>query len=154
MRHCKFGSLTNLNKHLKTESEHPMTQNWYKKYLEFTNQGSKSPIIDNKTYKLIRFIISTNTSLSQLKNPEFLEIIDSNKIKMPANFSFRNTFLPQVMRKLVSAIESKLQNADTICLITDIWTNKSMTDYIALGCVTTNSFFERGNMLLTASQTL
>jgi hypothetical protein len=47
------------------------------------------------------------------------------------------------MKLVYEQIEIKLQNAESICLIVDIWTNQVSADFIGLAVVLTNSFFER-----------
>jgi hypothetical protein len=42
---------------------------------------------------------------------------------------------------MVKAIDKKLQNARTISLITDIWTNKIFADFLAIGVLIVNQNF-------------
>ena len=45
--------------------------------------------------------------------------------------------------KLARQIEVKLNLASNICLIVDIWTNKTMSDFKALAASCSNSSFEK-----------
>jgi hypothetical protein len=46
------------------------------------------------------------------------------------------------MKKICEAIETKLQSAESICLIVDLWC-KNSRDFISLAAVMTNSCHER-----------
>ncbi len=59
-------------------------------------------------------------------------------MKIPCIRTFRYTQLPSVYGHLLSAIEAKLEKALTICLITDIWMNRIMADFIGLIIVNEN----------------
>lgn len=52
--------------------------------------------------------------------------------------------MPTVLEKLMSFLSSKLNNAETVTLIVDIWTNKINADFIALAaCYTDKNFFKQ-----------
>lgn len=135
---CKLAKTTNLNKHLKT---HDIMNKWYTQYQVHQNMIQDN-VIDDSTLLLIKFFISSNTALSALKNQWLRELL-VDKVKLPGPVSFRNTILPAVYKSLRKEIEKRLQAAETICLITDLWTNKQNDDFIALCGVITNKFFER-----------
>jgi hypothetical protein len=145
---CKFCECTlsttfplfqNLNAHLKLHNK--FNNEWLNEFNK-DKSGSKSSQLDDATYDLIRYIISSNTALSQLENPFFQNLL-KEKMKLPCIKTFRNTKLPLVYKQLIDVIDQKLDNALTITLITDIWTNKIMADFIGLAAVIVNKFKER-----------
>ena len=58
-------------------------------------------------------------------------------------FTFRYTKLPKCFEQMKKIIDSELSNAKTISLITDIWTNKILADFIALAAIIVNESFEK-----------
>jgi hypothetical protein len=122
---AKLGETTNLNKHL---SKHTELNGWMKSYDSFNN-GSKKAKITEQDLKIIEFVISSNTSLSQLKNPTFHNL---SSIKLPCYERFRDTFLPQIMEKMKQAITEKLNKASFVCLIVDLWSSRNGSDFLAL----------------------
>ena len=54
------------------------------------------------------------------------------KIKSPDYRTFVNNFLPKVMQMIHEAILIKLEKSISISIITDIWTNKQLKDFIAV----------------------
>ena len=70
-------------------------------------------------------------------------------INLPSYWTFRHTLLPSVLDKVTARIESRLKSADTICLITDIWTNRNNTDFIALGASFTDKYFDRDILVIS-----
>ena len=47
------------------------------------------------------------------------------------------------MKKLHYSIEKKIQNALSVCLIVDIWTNRIMSDFIGLGASLIKDRFQK-----------
>ena len=117
----KLNKSSNLFMHLCVLEE---TQNWHENYKKFRSEkSSKLSELDNETFNLIKYFISSNTSLCELQNKYFRKIIDK-EVKLPCYYTFRNQILPVIMQKLYASIEQKLIKAATICLIVDIWTDK------------------------------
>ena len=123
-----FKALTNLNKHRCC----PELINWHKNSEKA--RGRFNSVLSDEVLKLIKYIINSNVSLSDLKNSEFLDILDK-RIRVPTYHIFRNRLLPEVLQKLHSLFTRKLSSAVSIALITDIWTSRSNADFIALGAV-------------------
>ena len=65
------------------------------------------------------------------------------KIKTPNYRTFVNKFLPEVMKQIHEATLSKLNLATSISLITDIWTNKQLKDFIAVAANIINEKFNK-----------
>ena len=132
---------TNIIKHLK---QHSVFNEWEKKYKKHSHRNSK---IDDKVFDLVKFFITSNCSMSTLENEHLVKLL-SNVMHMPGVQSLRDTLIPEVYGELRNSIQSKLEEAETICLIADIWTNGSNSDFIALVAVLTNSDFEREFLIM------
>ena len=119
---------TNLNKHLKT---HDLLDEWFKEYE--TYKQPKKTVIDDTNLKLIKYFISSNVALKELKNKWLRELISVEVL--PGPHSFRKRILPEVYKRLRQEIELRLKEASSICLLTDLWCNFQNTDFIGI-CAT------------------
>ena len=126
-------------KHLKT---HPRALPWFQSFNAFHKRDCKYKI-DENTYHLLKWFISSNTSASELENLHLRVILKKANIIFPGPKTFSKSFLPNAMSILKSEINAKLQNAVCITLITDIWTNKQMIDFIGLAACLVNSDFQK-----------
>ena len=154
---CEF-----CNKHVKSKINdsrnlfthidfHPPLKEWHRVYTAWNKRGKplKSQSIDDNTMALITFFITSDIALEALKNSSLEYLLKKIGMKSPSYYSFRNNLLPSVMKKLIEAIEIKLKEAETICLITDIWSNRINVDYIALGANITSKNFEKETLILS-----
>ena len=114
---------------------------WFNKYRDYLKPKNDVKLSD-ELFDVIKFFITSNLSLNDLKNPFFLKIINP-KLKVGGTFSFRHSKLPEAIKTLFLEIENRLDAAYSICLIVDIWTNEPNVDFIALGAFCINSNFER-----------
>ena len=111
------------------------------------NFSAELSFIDNYTLKLVKFIISSNESISQLDNPYFLDILQKQyKISCPK--TFRYTILPNILEKLKKVIDAKLESAVSVCLIIDLWSAPNNQDFIAVVAVTLNSSMEKNILVI------
>ncbi len=135
--HANIGVVTNLNAHLKTHLEfREKSLNNYEKC------NGRDGILDEKTYDLVRYIVSSNTALDQLQNIHFAKLL-ANNMTLPGLKSFRYQTLPLVYSLMKDTIELKISKALSCCFITDIWTNKILADFIALAAIIVNESFEK-----------
>ena len=132
-----FPYFSNLNHHLKN---HIQFRTWLEKFDK--KEGINGAVIDNHTLRLIKYIISSNSSLAQLQNPSFTDLFQE-KFKVPSYKVFRNTLLPNIMQKLFKIIDSKLNRAVAICLVVDMWSNNVNANFIAVVAILTNEYFDR-----------
>ena len=123
----KIGKTTNLNRHLRDikYKNHNQLTFWLQEYDKVCPRNKKKPEIDEGTYLLVRYFISSNSALTELENPFLQKICEMAKINLHGYNSFRNIILPKVMTHLDEVLSTKLQVADSICLITDIWSIRS-----------------------------
>jgi len=135
--HSRQGRFTNCNAHI---DDHVANGNleckeWLKRYREFKQQ--KQPRNEEKNQNksdllLVYHFIASNSALTQLKEKSFIKICEKAGIKIVNRKSFTKRILQDAMDMLKEKIEEKLISASRVCLITDIWTNKQMLDFIAV----------------------
>ncbi len=131
-----------LNRHLRTDCKRD-AKKWYSAFQSSSGTKRKQPkVIDEQHLLLAKYFISSNTSLCELANP-FLKKLLGNALKLPGVFSFRNTVLPSLMNSLYTLLGARLNEAESICLIVDIWTNNVNSDFIGLAAVITDPKLSR-----------
>ena len=141
---AKLNTSSNLFKHLTAHTE---TKTWHRLYKEKKNNSLQN--IDDATFDLIIFFITNDVSLIALQTDSLRNLLKRATINLPSYWTFRHTLLPSVLDKVTARIESRLKSADTICLITDIWTNRNNTDFIALGASFTDKYFDRDILVIS-----
>lgn len=136
---CIPSDSRNIKRHLEYNCKNKfLIERWMKDYNK--SQNVKKKIISNEILNLVLFFISTNYSLIQLENP-FLRKFFS--IELPCARTFKETILPDVLNKLHECLEKKLNLSSHVSIITDIWTDRQMHDFMGLAAAITNSVFER-----------
>ncbi len=105
---------------------------WYTKYSELNTKSKDGSCLDDNMLLLIKYFISSNNSVIELKHKYFPKLMKQAKIKSPAYRTFVNNFLPKIMKQIHEAILLKLEKSISISLITDLWTNKQLKDFIAV----------------------
>ena len=131
-----MGNSGNIGKHLKDHANKQQSHllEWINAYYESLNRKHK--YFNENTLTLCKYFISSNQSLSNLRNPHLLKLL---KIDIPSDQSFTRTILPKIFNNLTHALEWKLVNALCICITSDIWTTKALLDFLAI-CATLSSF--------------
>ena len=102
---------SNANKHLFV---HQSTKEWYNAYSRNSNQ-SQEFVINQETYNLVCFFITSKTAFNQMKNPFFTKICDP-KIKIKSHFTFRYKIIPFLWNACL-----KKSNASLTKLFTLLW---------------------------------
>ena len=150
--YSKLGRTTNLNRHLKDDhKKHSKLVDWLKKYDQFNSKNLRAKekaTIDDNMLDLIKYFISSNNSLTELKNKYFRRLMKKAKIKSPDYRTFVNGFLPELMKSLHEKILSKLTHAQSIGLITDIWTNDQLRDFIAVAASVIDDNFKKDVIII------
>jgi hypothetical protein len=85
-----------------------------------SNQKNCYAIADTNL-KLIKYFISSNVALKELKNRWLRELISIELL--PGPHSFHKRILPAVYEKLRQEIELRLKESSSICLLTELWCN-------------------------------
>lgn len=99
----KLGKTSNLIKHL---DDHDLFKQWKIQY--DSNDVSEDDEIDENTYDIIKYFISSNSATKELKNKHLRSLLTRNKISLPTENSFVNILLPNFLAKVKSAIQFKL----------------------------------------------
>lgn len=136
-----LGEVTYLNRHLRLYCKNQEVSSWYSYYKNRIQ--TKKAVLSNELLDFIMLFITSNSCLDILNNRYYQKILKKAKIEIVGEFAFRNTILPNIKNNLHEAIENKLQNEYSVCLIVDLWSSKSNDDYIGLCAVLTNFDFER-----------
>lgn len=130
-----------VKKHLKSAG-HEKVVEWFTLYDARSNKAKalkgKKPL-SFKLMCLVKFFIESNIALDALKNKHLRNALD---LKI-GKYKFENTILPEINEYVINKVEEKMQSASFINLITDIWSNKSMENFIALCAQLINSNFEK-----------
>lgn len=87
---------------------------------------------------MVKFFIDSNVALEALKSKSLRKVLD---LKI-GKHHFEKVILPDIDRYVHNKIEEKLQAASYVTLLTDIWSNKALKSYIALGANLVNANFE------------
>ncbi|RNA18860.1 hypothetical protein BpHYR1_014282 [Brachionus plicatilis] len=122
----RLGATSNLNKHLE---DHQCLENWIESYSKCLTRGkSKTNLTDNEL-NLVKFFLTSNTAIQQLKNPFLRSILT---VPLPHPHTFTKSILPQVRKTLKINLERKLKDAHSICLIIDLWSGQNMEHFLAV----------------------
>ena len=128
-RKSSFQHVPNLIKHLE---EHDELKEWIKAYREFLKHHEKQYLIDEPTFRFVRFFTDCDPSFEMLNKQSFTDIVDP-KIKIESYHTITNRLLPEVMEKLHKKFAEKLRLAVTVSLMVDLWSKKKKrSSYIAL----------------------
>lgn len=138
--------------------------NSMKRYESYQNKNSKQinhGFISNENLLLVKYVISSNASLSELANPYLIQLFRHfarNAQINTAHYSkFKNTLLPEVMRLMYDQLDLKLNAACSVTIIVDMW-SKNASDFIAVGASLMHENYERevviiGMMRMTEAHT-
>ncbi len=67
--------------------------------------------------------------------------------KIVGTKSFDDKILPEIYEKLRTKIKEKLEKAEDVCLMSDIWTNMQNSDIIAIVMGLMNANFKREDLV-------
>lgn len=98
----------------------------------------------------MKAFISTNAWLP-LDNEDFQEFVNFQRpesLKAPSYEEFHHKLLPKVGETLHREIENRLNNAESISIVVNMWNNKMEKDFIAVGAYLMNSSFEDGEIMI------
>jgi hypothetical protein len=98
--------------------------------------------------KLVRYFIASNSAAQEFDSQWFRELFASSNIKLPCAKTFSTVILKSIFEKLNVLIDLKLNQAESICLISDIWTSKQMNDFMGLAVNLINSQFEKSTLVI------
>ncbi|CAF1137446.1 unnamed protein product [Brachionus calyciflorus] len=137
-----LGRTSNIKVHLERHFYVPDLITWFQLYGE-ENCAQNRLKIDDFTIKLVKFFIGSNSSLNQFDSIYFKDLFSSQKIDIPCSKTFCEKTLPAVYESVNNEIEKKLKRAASICLVSDIWTNKPILDFLGLAANIVYDNFEK-----------
>ena len=135
---AKLGETSNIKAHL-SRAHNKILGSWFHIYDNQNISTSNFEINDN-TLKLVKYFISSNTAHRELENPYLRDLIP---FKVPCTETFSETIIKKVLEMVQDIILKKLNDAKSICLISDIWSNKQMLAFMGLVAIITNKYFEK-----------
>ncbi len=139
-----IGRKTNLKRHLNDDHKKDLKLvDLLKRYDELNTKAKAEAGLDDNMLDLIKYFISSNNSLTELKNKYFRRLMKKAKIQSPDYRTFLNGFLPKLMQSLHEKILHKLTHAQSVSLIADIWTNNQMRDFIAVAASIIDEHFKK-----------
>ena len=130
-----FTDKSNLTKHLKYQHEF---LKWNESFC-LANNKKVGPSIDEATMLLIKYFISSNTSHSNLEKKYLRALIN----KALGTKTFDDSILHEIYKQLRDKFRTKLGEAEEICIMSDIWTAKQNSDFIALGAAIIDASLNR-----------
>ena len=100
--------------------------------------------LDTKTINLVKFFINNNIAIKALSDKYLRRCIG---IKL-GRYSFQNRILPSMMDFVKKLICEKLQRAEYVHIIVDLWSSTSMADFLALAVSMIYSDFKRETIVI------
>ena len=139
-----WAAFTNLNSHLRfhTFSIDPKYEK-YKIWHEDRTEDEREFLTEN-VLLLTKHFITTNSNFTEFQSESMIELLSQIKgLEMPHYKTFRFEILPTVYEIMRGCIETELEKAESICLISDLWSSKAMKSFIAISAVIVDSLFEK-----------
>jgi len=129
----RFPTLANLSHHLKLD-EHSAFKRWLASQPDHVKGGR----ISDALLSLVKYLVSSYSSIAQTKNKHLLDILRPEiRKEIPCYKVFRYTSLPAILKLLYAELNKRLNMACTITLVLDIWTNSVMADFLGLAAILT-----------------
>ena len=139
---AKLGATSNIKAYLQ-RFHTDIFGNWFEVYDK--RKISNSYRIDDNTLKIVKYFVSSNTAYKESENPYLRDLIP---LKLPCKETFSEVIIKKVMDMLHTSLNNKLKQAKSICLISDIWSNKQMLAFLGLAALITNEFFEKEPLVI------
>ena len=98
--------------------------------------------------KIVRYFISRNSALSDFDSESFRDLLSDYKREIPCSKTFSTKILDNVYEMLLIEINKILNEAFSVCLISDIWTSKQMLDFMGVAANIINSNFEKETIVI------
>ena len=143
-----LGATHNVKSHLETHKEIVDLQSWLDAYDKQSSLAHNKSNIDAETMKIVRYFISSNTAASNFDCPIFRDLFSGYKIKVPCSKTFSKVILDDVFTKVKVVLDRILNESASVCLISDIWTNKQMLDFMGIAANTIKADFTRQTIVI------
>ena len=111
-----------------------LTKGWMAECNKF-----KKTELSEEVLILVKFTVSTNSWLNQLKNPELVNCL---KIDAFDHETFSKVIVPNVLKELYKVLNEMLVDADNKTLISDIWSGRTLF-FMGVAVSTINDNFDR-----------
>ncbi|RNA37583.1 zinc finger BED domain-containing 1-like [Brachionus plicatilis] len=126
---AKLGESGNFKKHL--EKAHKNVKNWLNSYLSHVDRHQKKWNLDDNLTNLAKYFLTSSAAITEIANPFLRKML---KFDIPCEDTFKTNVLrvSELVEILHKSIQEMLKEAKSICLITDLWSNISAQQYLAL----------------------
>jgi hypothetical protein len=131
------------NKHSKITE----LKEWIEANKECFPSPSNKTFITEDTMKIVRYFISTNAALSNFDNKHFRELLYKYS-KVPCSKTFKSVILDDVYYAVKHELNNLLSNAVSVLVISDIWTNKQMLDFMKIAVNIIDKYFVKHTMVI------
>ena len=105
--HARVGRCGNLNRHINIDHTDQKTTEWCEKFKNYSKKSKTTTILDEDNLLLVKYFISSNNSIAELKNKFFKKLMAKAKMKTSDYRTFVNSLLPKVMQEIHEIILSK-----------------------------------------------
>jgi hypothetical protein len=113
-----------MNRHMREQHSNDSDfKRWLEKHNNQNTKYKKKYVITPDMLVLLRYCITSYGALSEFNHPDFRIILAKAKLDTPCD---------RIFKSLLDEALEKLDEAKSVCLITDIWTNKKNEDFIAV----------------------
>jgi len=131
IKKCPIGKPGNLKGHLNTHrGAIKKLDGWLTKYsVHMKAEDSEDESISYDMLSLSLYFQSSTMASRELINESLRNLV---KVKMPTEKTFRDKILPDVLKLVKKKLSNILNKSEFIAVSTDIWTDKSMKDFIAV----------------------
>lgn len=103
---------------------------WIKNFKFYRDDDENGGLkISANTIRLVRFFLRSNSALDVLDDPDLRALLP---FKAMGKKTFKYKFLPKLVEKVKKKIDEKLKTAESITLISDIWSNPQMKNFLGL----------------------
>lgn len=139
-----YNFMTNLKN---KDSKITELKEWIEANKECFPSPSNKTIITEDTMKIVRYFISTNAALSNFDNKHFRELLYKYP-KVPCSKTFKSVILDDVNYAVKHELNNLLSNAVSVLVISDIWTNKQMLDFMGIAVNIIDKYFVKQTMVI------
>lgn len=129
--------------HLSEHKSNKQLMKWIAAYDCSVKTPHNKTLIHEETLRIVKYFIKSDSAINDFDCSIFRDIFKDYKIKIPCSKTFKNVIIDDVYMKVKKEINSLSSSAFSICLISDIWTNKQMLDFMGVAAAVVKPNFER-----------
>ena len=82
--------------------------------------------------KMVRYFIASNTAAKNFDCRYFRDLLGGYSVQVPCSDTFSNSVLPSIVQAAKDELKKLLNKCFSVCMISDIWTNKLLCDFMGI----------------------